>query len=146
MKKFNFSQQSLLDIREAQKQAVEQQLQQQAAQVEYEQNLLNEFQNNFTEAKLQDWLKEMPIAEFSLFKQQQIEFWQEKVAKQQSNLNKAVKQYDQYIEQLKEAVQECKKLEKICQREHQRWQLEHKRSESKIIDEIASRKKFYDFV
>ena len=145
MKKFNFSQQNLLDIREAQKQSVEQLLQQQAAQVEYEQNLYDKFKANLQQAKLQDWLREMPISEFSQYKQQQIKFWDQKAQKQFQNLSKAEKIYDEYVEKLKLAVQECKKLEKICIKEKKKWQIENNRAESKIIDEIASRKVFYEY-
>ena len=122
MKKFNFSQQNLLDIREAQKQSVEQLLQQQAAQLEYEQNLYDQFNSNLLNAKLQEWLKEMPISEFSQYKEQQIVFWQQKTHKQLQNLRKTEKIYDDYVEKLKLAVQECKKLEKICLKEKKKWQ------------------------
>ena len=145
MKKFSFSQQNILDIRIAQKQAIEQLLQQQASQVEYEKNLYQKFNTKLQQSKFQDWLREMPIAEFNHYKQQQIAFWKQKAQKQFNNLQKAEKIYDDYIEKIKLAVQECKKLEKICLKEQKKWQIENNRRECKIIDEIASRKIFYEY-
>ncbi len=143
MKKFNFSQKNLLDIRIAQKKAVEQLLQQQANKVEYEKQIYHGYKQNLVKTQHQEWIREMPIAEFSQYKQQQIKLWKYKTIKQQQYLKKAESLYNEYIENLKLAMQECQKLEKICQREQKAWQVEHNRHEIKIIDEIASRKSFY---
>ena len=143
MKKFNFSQKNLLDIRIAQKKAVEQLLQQQANKVEYEKQIYNECQQSLINVQHQEWIRKMPIAEFSQYKQQQIKLWKYKTIKQQQYLKKSEDLYNEYIEDFKLAIQECQKLEKICQKERKVWQVEHNRHEIKIIDEIASRKSFY---
>ena len=145
MKKFKFSKQSIMNIREAQKKAEEQNLLSAAGRVAYEQGELDKIDSELDKAWLTPFVDGMQISEFQMYKERYVNFLKSKRERQQLNLNNAEHDYDLTKDALHLALAECRKIEKLKEREHSLWCEEDRRNENKEGDEIALRSTYYAF-
>ena len=142
MRTFHFSLHGLLRVREAQREACEQELIRARARQRQEQERLQALERQFQSALITDPGATVSCGYF-LQREKYLARLKRELQEQRVKVSAAETEVRACMGRLRRADIELKKMEKLQQHERDRWQLDFQRQEQKINDEIGSSRAFY---
>jgi len=138
MKKFAFTMQSVLDVRQTVREAREMELAAARAKLAEERAALEAIDGKIAFALEPERLKDACEGSFFVQRERYLKMLRDSRKRQERKVNEAIFNADSALSRLKDAIVEVKKMEKSSERQRAAWELEFKRDEQKINDETAS--------
>ncbi len=138
MKKFAFSMQAVLNVRQTMREARELELAAARAKLADERAALKEIEDSISSALDPARASEAVNGFFFVQRERYLKMLRDSKRRQERKVNEAMFNVDSALSRLKDAIVELKKMEKASERQRQSWELEFKRDEQKTNDETAS--------
>ncbi|OGV52611.1 MAG: flagellar export protein FliJ [Lentisphaerae bacterium GWF2_44_16] len=143
MKKFNFTMQSILNVKITLKEARQAELAEARNQLMLQEKILEAINEKIKEAMAPHKMPEQNTASYFVQRERYIRRLKEMRKKQRYIVEQAETKVDKCITALKEALIEQKKMEKAKEREHSSWHKEFLKEEQKITDETGTAGAFF---
>jgi len=138
MKKFAFTMQAVLDVRQTVREAREMELAAARAKLAEEKAALAALDGKIDRALDPESVKGACEGSFFVQRERYLKMLRDSRKRQERKVSEASFNADSALSRLKDAIIEVKKMEKASERQRASWELEFKRDEQKINDETAS--------
>ena len=139
MRKFYFSLQHVLDVRNAEREAVEQRLAQCLCELEKSRQLRRQIVEQI--ARQVDSIEQLgrsgPVQQQYMLHLRYMEGLQHKLLLQTHVVAGIEKRVEKIRQEHYKALRACKGLEKLQEREQDEWSAAHRREEQRLLDEVA---------
>ena len=138
MKKFKFTMQTILDVRQSLREARELELALARMALAKEQERLEALCASLADALSPEKIKDVSDACFFIQRERYLKRLRDAKKSQQRKVSEASAAADVALSKLKDAIIEVKKMDRAKDRQHDRWGVEFRRDEQKTNDETAS--------